>query len=75
MIDKRPAPGDLSDWVMTPYEDRSGDIQPAIFDRPSERVSALLGPDGEPLLVGIPRRAIGFDLRPSEKRTAHDQPL
>lgn len=28
-----------------------------------ERVSALLGPDGEPLRVPYPRFALGFDLR------------
>ena len=34
-----------------------------VFDMPHERVSALLGPDGETLMVQYPRRAIGFDLR------------
>ncbi len=28
------------------------------------RVSALLGPDGNPLLVPFERPALGFDLRP-----------
>lgn len=28
------------------------------------RISALLGPDGEPLRVGIERPKLGFDLRP-----------
>lgn len=39
-----------------------------VFDRPHERVSALLGPDGEPLMVQYPRRAIGFDLTPRGKK-------
>lgn len=37
--------------------------EPMLHDRPSERVSELLGMDGEPLLVPIPRHAMGFDLR------------
>jgi hypothetical protein len=30
------------------------------------RLSALLGPDGEPLQVGYERPALGFDLRPRD---------
>lgn len=35
-----------------------------VFDRPHERVSDLLGPDGHPLTLQYSRPAIGFDLRP-----------
>lgn len=31
------------------------------------RISALLGPDGEPLRVGIERPRLGFDLTPRRK--------
>ena len=61
MIDKMPTPGDMTDYLMEPYSGGNG-ASPMTFDRPSERVSALLGPDGEPLLVGIPRVRLGFDL-------------
>lgn len=36
---------------------------------PAERISALLGPDGEPLRVGYERPKIGFDLRPRNSLT------
>ncbi len=35
-----------------------------VFTSPHERISDLLGPDGEPLLVPYERPALGFDLRP-----------
>ena len=38
--------------------------EPQVWYTPAERVSELLGPDGEPLLVPYPRRRIGFDLTP-----------
>lgn len=41
---------------------------PEVFSTPAHRVSALLGPDGEPLLVPFPRPRIGFDLTPRNKR-------
>ena len=34
-----------------------------VFAGDSVRISALLGPDGEPLMVGYERPSIGFDLR------------
>ena len=61
MINKTP-----TGWTWH-LEDNLGpsiEVIPALHDRPAARVSALLGPDGEPLLVPYPRRAIGFDLRP-----------
>ena len=69
MIDRKPSPCDWSDPLLRPY---SGANTPApyLHDRPSARVSSLLGPDGEPLLVPIPRRAIGFDLRARSDRDA-----
>lgn len=35
----------------------------SVFSTPAVRVSAILGPDGEPLEVVYARNAIGFDLR------------
>lgn len=32
------------------------------------RISAVLGPDGEPLRVGFERPKLGFDLRPKGER-------
>jgi len=32
------------------------------------RVSALLGPDGNPLMVGYERPRMGFDLTPRERK-------
>lgn len=40
---------------------------PMVYQRPSERVSRVLGPDGEPLHVGYERYKLGFDLRPNKK--------
>jgi hypothetical protein len=40
---------------------------PAVYQSPSERVSAVLGPDGEPLRVGYERPKLGFDLSPKKK--------
>lgn len=37
---------------------------PEVEARMHWRVSALLGPDGEPLRVGIERPKLGFDLTP-----------
>ncbi|ULB09127.1 hypothetical protein ORIO_04190 [Cereibacter azotoformans] len=37
---------------------------PMVWMAPAERVSALLGPDGEPLRVGFERPKMGFDLSP-----------
>ncbi len=59
MIDKKPGDS-LHEWPS--YWD-GWQSEPQIDHRPSERISALLGPDGEPLMVPIPRRAMGFDLR------------
>ncbi len=41
--------------------------QPDAWHAPAERISALLGPDGEPLMVPFERRKIGFDLTPRGK--------
>lgn len=37
---------------------------PEVEARLNYRISALLGPDGEPLRVGIERPKLGFDLTP-----------
>ena len=38
--------------------------QPQLWHSPAERISELLGPDGEPLKVPFGRPRIGFDLTP-----------
>ena len=40
---------------------------PDVWHAPAERISALLGPDGEPLKVAFPRLRIGFDLTPTKE--------
>lgn len=37
-------------------------IAPQVWHQPAERVSAVLGPDGEPIKVGYERPQIGFGL-------------
>lgn len=69
MIDKQPVAGDLTDWLMEPY-DANDQPAPMLHVRPAERESALLGPDGEPLMVPFPRPKLGFDLTPKRKDTA-----
>lgn len=63
MIVKSPCPGDLTEWIMEPYQGQSVMCM-QIEDAPRVRISALLGPDGEPLMVGYERPRIGFDLTP-----------
>ena len=49
--------------------DEVGSMEPVTVFTPSdERVSELLGPDGEPLRVAYERPALGFDLRPANER-------
>lgn len=67
MIDRHPATWDLAPWVHREGPD-GWCAHVDIHDRPAERVSALLGPDGEPLLVPYPRPMLGFDLRPRNAR-------
>lgn len=64
MIDRHPTYGDLTHEMMTQDFFVNTDQPITIDHAPSARVSALLGPDGEPLLVFYPRIKLGFDLRP-----------
>lgn len=56
----------VSDWDGFPdkWDGYCGGYD--IHDAPRYRVSELLGPDGEPLMVGIERPKMGFDLRRKE---------
>lgn len=48
------------------------EVQPpqlTLFQPAHHRVSELLGPDGEPLIVPYERPSLGFDLRPRPHRT------
>jgi hypothetical protein len=56
------------EWSLFDIPQDTGTCAETSVDHyPSHRVSELLGPDGEPLLVPFPRRAIGFDLRKRAK--------
>jgi len=61
MIDKKPSPHDWTDGVMEPYRG-GGVITPMLHESIPSRASQVLGPDGEPVRVAVPRRKIGFDL-------------
>ena len=68
MIDKKPTPGDLTHWVMEPYEADSGPV-PTLHEQNPARVSSVLGPDGSPVTVAVPRRKLGFDLSRGNKES------
>lgn len=65
MIIKSPTPGNWT-WELMPEAEEYP--APVLHDAPSTRRSTVLGPDGEPITVDVPRRAMGFDLRPTGKR-------
>ena len=70
MIDLRPL--DYTDWLREGFgvELRDGYCpEPQVWHAPAERVSAVLGPDGEPLRVGYDRPRMGFDLTPVSRRS------
>jgi len=48
-------------------DDDGWTANPEVFVSPSHRISSLLGPDGEPLLVSYPRPKLGFDLTPKRR--------
>jgi len=48
------------DGFPTEWGGRSSGLD--VFASEHQRVSALLGPDGEPLMVGYSRPKLGFDL-------------
>ena len=58
-------------WDESPFAHRGvgrcAEVQ--VTHDPAYRVSAILGPDGNPLLVGYERPKVGFDLTPRNKRT------
>ena len=66
MIDKKPTPGNWTDLSEEAY---SGDglYAQMVHDVPPVRTSSILGPDGNPMQLDIPRRKIGFDLRRKAK--------
>lgn len=47
-------------WPL--LDDAAEPVSPVVFSQPAERLSALLGPDGAPLMVAYPRPRLGFDL-------------
>ena len=53
------------------YENQLGPTLPQnhdVYDTTVWRVSALLGPDGQPLMVSIPRQKIGFHVQKKETK-------
>lgn len=64
MIDRRPVPGDLTDWYDDVISASPMHEPPQLTDTWPERKSSVLGPDGEPVRYNVPRRKIGFNLRP-----------
>lgn len=68
MIDRKPTGADWSIDLLDIYGDFGSSQSMQVFDSPAKRISALLGPDGEPLEIEAARMAIGFDLRPKGPR-------
>ena len=68
MIDIRPF--DYTDWLRDNFGATLQDgycPEPQVWHAPAERVSAVLGPDGEPIRVGYDRPKMGFDLSPAKR--------
>ena len=61
MIDRHQTPGEMTEWVMEPYEDY-GHHTITVSEVGPDRASAVLGPDGEPYRAAVPRHRLGFDL-------------
>ena len=61
VIDVKPSSINYTDWLEEPYR-ANHTIAPTLHDTPPVRQSQVLGPDGEPVSVDMPRRRIGFDL-------------
>jgi hypothetical protein len=55
---------DPTDYRAHPRGDEGWCSGVVVDHNPAYRPSAVLGPDGAPLLVGYERVALGFDLRP-----------
>lgn len=65
MIDKKP-----NDWSED-LVDAMGwcdPVVPILHEEAPSRRSGVLGPDGEPVMLGLPRRRIGFDLTKRSQR-------
>lgn len=54
------------DWKWDILDNKGQCPRPDVWFSPAERLSIVLGPDGEPLQVGYQRPRMGFDLRPRE---------
>ena len=60
----------VSDWDVTPFSHGGVGSCPDVQVESSnhQRVSAVLGPDGNPLMVGYSRPKLGFDLTPRGRK-------
>jgi hypothetical protein len=63
MIDKQPAPGEMTKLLMAPYTGGGGGAVMLHEPVPARR-SQVLGPDGNSVMISVPRRQMGFNLTP-----------
>ena len=61
MIDKKPVGGDISNDSWR-WDVESNCPAPTLTEQTPHRVSQVLGPDGNFVLLTEPRRVVGFDL-------------
>jgi hypothetical protein len=63
MINKTP-----TGWTRYLEENLGPTIRPQadVFDTTCWRVSALLGPDGNPLMISVPKQRVGFYVEPKK---------
>lgn len=55
-------------WGMLDHSKGASPVPLVHESGEATRISAVLGPDGEPLRVGFERPKLGFDLRPKGER-------
>jgi hypothetical protein len=69
MIDRHPTGwSGAYEWLESAYGPEIV-ISPQLHGAENFRISALLGPDGNPLRVGFERPKLGFDLSPTKEKT------
>lgn len=58
------------DWSydLQPDENQAPAFVPMLHEPLPERSSCVLGPDGEPVTIAVPRYRMGFDLTPRRGR-------
>lgn len=61
MIDVKPTPGNWTDFSLQPYKEIQVNA-PVLYDLVPAWKSKVLGPDGNPVMIPVPRNKLGFDL-------------